>query len=348
MLFDEATFGGNGRTCATCHMKESGTITLEAVQARHTADPNDPLFRHDGLDNGAGGTSRITTHATIRVELELPPHVSIAGNPSQRTIVVFRGVPATRDAPALDGLALMFDLRHSDLEEQALGAIEGHAQSTVAPTGQQLNFIANTQRWLRRFFSSDELHSFATANGPVPQLPAALTASEARGRQFFTVAPLTAGKEGACGVCHSGAMLNEVNALVPPAFGIRPGGKFGNVLVAEANRNQNPRFTFLVDNGSGDVRSVTLADPGLLLTGLDSPHFAAFLQQPGQHPVAFAGSFKTPTLWGIRHTAPYFHDNSAKTLREVVDHYADVFFPPLGIHLTLQDREDIVTFMMRL
>lgn len=33
------------------------------------------------------------------------------------------------------------------------------------------------------------------------------------------------------------------------------------------------------------------------------------------------GAFKTPTLWNISQTAPYFHDGSARTLRDVVDHY---------------------------
>jgi cytochrome c peroxidase len=51
--------------------------------------------------------------------------------------------------------------------------------------------------------------------------------------------------------------------------------------------------------------------------------------------------------------SPYFHDNSAKTLREVVDHYADVFFKEeliAGgiINLTEQDRQDIVAFLGRL
>jgi cytochrome c peroxidase len=32
-----------------------------------------------------------------------------------------------------------------------------------------------------------------------------------------------------------------------------------------------------------------------------------------------------PTLFGIRETAPYFHNNSAATLEEVVDHYTEFF-----------------------
>jgi len=35
--------------------------------------------------------------------------------------------------------------------------------------------------------------------------------------------------------------------------------------------------------------------------------------------------FDVPGLRGIRATAPYFHNNSADTLEEVVDHYIEFF-----------------------
>src|ERR1044072_9634094 len=50
-LFDHETFGGNGRTCLTCHGRDTGTISPEEVQARFADDPNDPLFVHDGSDD---------------------------------------------------------------------------------------------------------------------------------------------------------------------------------------------------------------------------------------------------------------------------------------------------------
>jgi cytochrome c peroxidase len=101
-----------------------------------------------------------------------------------------------------------------------------------------------------------------------------------------------------------------------------------------------------VNNAAGATRTVTISDPGVMLTGRSVEHVAAFLPA-NRHPADLAGAFKTPTLWGVRLTAPYFHDNSAKTLRDVVDHYADFFFPPLGVFLTPQDRADIVAFLER-
>ena len=70
------------------------------------------------------------------------------------------------------------------------------------------------------------------------------------------------------------------------------------------------------------------------------------------HPAFFANMFKTPQLFGIRQTAPYFHDNSAKTLEDVLQQYAFFFTSNLGfpitdsnIILTPQDIEDIIAFL---
>jgi cytochrome c peroxidase len=59
------------------------------------------------------------------------------------------------------------------------------------------------------------------------------------------------------------------------------------------------------------------------------------------------GAFKIPQLRGVRHTAPYFHDNSAKTLEDVAAHYTRFFsVVTLGfVQLTPQDEADMVAFM---
>jgi hypothetical protein len=355
-LFDVETFGGNGRTCLTCHTMASGTITLEDVAQQFAADPDDPLFRHDGLDDGAEGVGRILAHATIRVEIPLPSYVRLADNPDQRTIVVHRGVPTTMNAPALDGtgrVALMLDLRDSNLRGQALGAIRAHAQNTIEPSDLQLEALAIFQRTDARFFSSAALHSSTVNGGNPPPLPQGNNESERRGRLFFIDAEMTAGSTaGACAMCHSGPNLNELSvagAAAIPGTRNMAGRKFGTAHVAEVNANDNPTFTFLVD-GPGGTRTVVMADPGIMLTPRGfSDQLIEFIP-PDVHPAGLAGFFKTPSLWGIARTAPYFHDNSAKTLREVVDHYADESFriqPFAGgtITLTEQDREDIVAFM---
>src|SRR5688500_9278657 len=131
-LFNKGDFDGNGRTCATCHPSaagQSGTISAADVEARFQANPNDPLFLHDGADTVGGNTfDRIREHATVLVEIPLPANVSIRGS-SARSVRLARGVPTTMNTPALDPV-LMYDSRAPNLPEQARGAIAGHAQST--------------------------------------------------------------------------------------------------------------------------------------------------------------------------------------------------------------------------
>ena len=132
-LFNHETFGGNGRTCRTCHSGDDGTIDAEEVAERLAQDPSDPLFVHDGLDDFFSGTSRIAAHATILIERELPEGVVLLDDPSATSVVLARGVPSTVNTPALDP-ALMYDMRDQGLQNQAAGAIDRHAQATAPPT----------------------------------------------------------------------------------------------------------------------------------------------------------------------------------------------------------------------
>jgi cytochrome c peroxidase len=58
-------------------------------------------------------------------------------------------------------------------------------------------------------------------------------------------------------------------------------------------------------------------------------------------------AFKIPPLWAVERTAPYFHDNSAKTLEDVMRHYRTFFsiVTSGAIDLTEQDQADVIAFM---
>jgi hypothetical protein len=339
-LFRKETFGGNGRTCETCHSKNSGTISPADVQERLQTNPSDPLFLHDGLDDGVSGTFRITQHATIRIVRPLPPNIKIAGNPSATSVVLLRGVPGTLNTPALDP-ALMYDLRARTLGDQALGAIHDHAQNTVEPIEEQLALIAEFQRTDSRFFSSDALEDFARG-GPPPALPKGTTASEKRGRLMFVETEFTPGStNGICALCHTGPMLNQTSPFNP---GGPPGSRIANIGVSERNLLNLPEYTFLIDNGFGDVRAVTMPDLGIPLT---NPRPPGVPPPSVRHPAFFAGFFKIPSLWGVKKTGPYFHDNSAKTLEEVAAFYTNLFAnnPDFPVQLTAQDEADMVAFL---
>ena len=353
-LFEKETFGGNGRTCRTCHSKASGTLTLDDVQRIvDKADPADPLLTHDALDDDGTGTSRIREHATIRYTIALPAWLSMGDDPGATHVSVFRGVPSTQNTPALDP-ELMHDGRASTLQQQALDAIRDHAQNTIDPTAAQLDAIAEFQRTDPQFFSSDELRKFA-AGGPPPELPPGITAAEKRGRTFLVDTPFTPpSKNGICALCHGGPMLNMVTQAHSDFVGGRPppGARFFNTGVTIVNQPNNPMRTWVINDGINPVVTVRSPDVGLLL----NPNPPTL--PPTVIPRAFfAELFKIPTLWGIEDTAPYFHNNGAKTLRDAVAHYQRFFNfteaqDPVGsrslggfIVLTDTDVDDIVAYL---
>jgi cytochrome c peroxidase len=360
-LFERETFGGNGRTCQTCHTKQTGTLTLADVQQIiDKADPDDPLLLHDALDDDGIGTTRIQTHATIRYTIPLPPWVSLADDPGATHVTVFRGIPSTRNTPALDPI-LTHDGHASTLEEQALGAIHDHYENTLEPTLAQLGAIADFERTNAHFFSSDELKAFATG-GPPPELPPGITPAEQRGRTFLADAPFAPpSKNGICALCHSGPMLNRVNQAHSD-FGRgrpRPGVRFFDTGVTIVNAPDNPIRTWIINDGVHPAVTVESPDLGLLLhptLDLDPSHppLPPILAVPRAF---FANQFKIPTLWGVKDTAPYFHDNGARTLRDAVAHYQRFFNftetqDPVGsatlgglIVLTDNDVDDIVAYL---
>lgn len=330
-LFERETFGGNGRTCLTCHSRETGTFNPKDAQQRFAHNPKDPLFLADGSDDGqGGGTARIRKDATILVRIPLPDNVSLANDPSARSVVVRRGVPSTLNTPALDPV-LMWDGRQPDLVAQARGAIFDHAQAKLEPRRRDLELIAAFQH-LPTFFSSVPMLKYAYA-GIEPRLPEGRTAAEKRGRRFFLdVPPEGDFKSGLCAGCHSGPMLNETNEFIPaPPF--QRGGRFQSVGVSEINAAGNPVYDFVFKNSDGTTTTLPSPDPGRALITGNAQDFES------------VNAFKIPSLWGVARTAPYFHDNSAKTLEDLARHYALFFSKISPIVLTEQDQQDMVAYM---
>jgi cytochrome c peroxidase len=339
-LFTTETFGGNGRTCDTCHVLNSaGTVSPDDAQDRYRKNPRDPLFLFDGSDDGQGrGVTRMLKDATILITRPLPANVTLADNPTVRTVTVPRGIPTTRNTPALDPV-LMLDGREPNLMSQAFDAINDHDQPTIVPTSEDLMDISQFEL-TEPFFSSPTLRAYAQG-GPPPVLPQGTTESEKRGRLFFVDTPFGAGgKGGACAFCHSGPLLNQTNAFFTQATGqlVPAGTRFQSVGVSEINEGNNPVQRFIWRNPDGSQTLVSTPDPGrALVTGR--------IDQPG--PLSDLNSFKISILWGVKDTAPYFHDNSQKTLEGVVAHYARFFqtMIPAPFTLTAQDQADIVAYL---
>jgi len=347
-LFEDATFDGNGRTCKTCHSLNTGTVSPEDAQKLFKRNPNDVLFIHDGSDDGlGGGSTRMRKDATVLVTIPLPANVSIAGS-TARSVVLRRGIPTLQNTPALDPV-LMLDGRQPTLEAQATGAIHDHAQGAT-PSTADLHAIAEYQK-TNAFYSSPAVRRFALG-GPAPALPSGNTASEKRGRRFFEDVPPNPADgftSGLCAHCHSGPLLNQTNEFAKDFIGlpIPKGQRFIGINVSEFNDMGNPVHEFVFDKGTPFEFHTFSPDPGRsLITGVSG---AASLFTTGDPTTLLLNlnAFKISQLRGVRSTAPYFHDNSAKSLEAVADHYARFFKLVTGgaLVLTAQDQQDMVAYM---
>lgn len=355
-LFHEETFGGNGRTCATCHGDESGTISHDEATAAFLAQPPilpwtqpaNPLFRAIDSDEGLGLTYvNLTSRAVFRVTIPLPENVVMLDDPTAREVTLNRSSLSVMNV-ALEPV-LMWDGRQPNLEHQALAAVNAHYEPGRLPSARERREIADFQR--RTFFSSEALRDFHRTGRP-PELPPGNTPSEIRGRDFFVEQPFDGtSSRGICAVCHSGPMLNEISPVFPvsngvpcilPALGdacpstenppVPVASRFFTDFVSEMNEGANPTHIWQFTDPDGTQHVYVSPDPGRgLITGrwLD------------------ADFFKIPSLWGIGQTAPYFHDGSARTLEDIVAHYARFFAIAFfgRIVLTEQEQADIVAYM---
>ena len=353
--------GGNGRACSDCHMPSEGfQLSPEAAQARfaalqaareHNPNADDPLFRPVDADdfrtNGeaASDFSNLVENGLVRVTMPLPANVRLVdpttGQPTDETSVdLWRAVMPVANVAITgpDGVAPVWppapprtpimgldpngpnrqggyqhDARFGTLQEQARGALFAHAQVSVEPPERMLDDLAAFQRTL--FTSSGvELLSDAIRSGttPFPDPDPELNELEQQGKAVFNRS---------CAQCHGGALHPSTSTPDATLSGIRTVQRYFSIFAAcprpaadgfapcPQRLERNAR-TYRVTLADGSFQFFTTSDPGrMLLTG-----------QP-----ADAGIMDIPQLRGIGRTAPYFHNNSAATLEEVLDHY-NAFF----------------------
>ena len=264
-LFERETFGGNGRTCLTCHSRETGTVSPKDARIRFRTDRSDPLFVHDGSDDEDGDgfgdglhVTRMLKDATVLMRIRLHPDVEVKHHPEIREVTVRRGIPTTLNTPALDPV-LMVDGRQPDLQAQALrrdhGSRSGGANRETEGTGPDREVSAEG--------SVLQLTCACALRAHRPSSPGAAARPDgvrkARARLFRRFA---AGlqvnppnfKPGACAACHSGPLMNQTNQFLPAA--VPPGTRFQSVLVSEFNAAGNPVINFVFRNQEHDMDPV--------------------------------------------------------------------------------------------
>ena len=291
------------------------------------------------LDCGAAipcpASARPTSETVADVWRAVPPilDVSITG-PDGAGPVSDRG-PNRSGGYQLDG-------RIDTLQNQALAALQNHAATTVNPPASFLDDIAAFQKTQFSAPSVKLLSDAMTAGtSPLPDPDPVLNSLEASGKLVFNRA---------CGQCH-GNVGGHPSTSTPIVQGV-PGTptsliRYHDVLTAcprPVDTVTPPRFVFqpcspsqlenvrtyeITNTGvapSGTpcggaapqpacVTRVTTSDPGrMLLTGFPTPAGAGDISH-----------FDSPNLRGISRTAPYFHNNTAATLEDVVEHYKQFY-----------------------
>ncbi|HEY8076011.1 MAG TPA: hypothetical protein VIF62_17915, partial [Labilithrix sp.] len=278
-------------------------------QAAQRSDKHadDPLFRSVDSDDGNADYTLLRTYALVKVTIPLP--VDADGNklvwplddPNATSVTLSRSVPSIRNTAFTAPYQL--DGRAPTLEAQALGALHAHAQSAHDPNAQALSDIAAFER---SEFSSPGVAqlSNALATGQPPSDPdPPLNGFEAVGKSIF---------QGACAICHGGPTQNQP---IPPLAGLqdifvsKPLPPFAGGLPFPTSPPLPVRLWAVRVPGSDPVVRPS-TDPGkALITGS----------------IADFQAFDVPALYGVSQTAPYFHDNSAATLTDVLRHYQALF-----------------------
>ncbi len=346
----------NGRACADCHMltdnfqlsPADAEERFQLLQRRREKDQDadDPLFRPIDADdfrtNGetASDYSNLRENGLVRITFPLPANMklvdSVTGLVTDETFVdVWRMVPTVNDVkltgpdsanpwfrgPNNTG-GYQLDGRMATLQDQAAGAFANHAQALVTPPQRMLDDLAAFQSVL---FSTPRVRMLSNAidaGEALPDVDPPLTELEQHGKVVF---------ERACTQCHGGPSqsnaelprirFHDIASQCPRPIDTRPITIVIPARFAFApcpTRLERNARTYEITMANGAKIRRTSSDPGrALLTGFVGGGVPA-AQDDWQ-------KFDMPGLRGISKTAPYFHNNSAATLEEVVDHYIEFF-----------------------
>lgn len=249
--------------------------------------------------------------------------------------------PAWTRGPNPNG-GFQFDGRIDTLQNQALVALRSHAGITTEPPASFLDDLATFQKAM---FSSDSVKALASAmaagSRPLPDPDPVLNSLETQGKLVFNRAcaqchgnqgnhpsgsvPLLLGAQGSpTNVARYHDILTTcprpVDTMMPPRFSFTPctPSQMKNVRTYQITNSGAPPSGTACGGPAPQppcVTRLTTSDPGrMLLTGFPQPGGPGDIQH-----------FDIPSLRGIAQTAPYFHNNTAATLEEMLEHYKQFF-----------------------
>lgn len=318
----------NGRTCFTCHRGVDQNLGLPAPPLSDTIALTDPIWT--GIQADAQGDpdalANLDEHALVKYR---PNRFNLARGQDDP----FRKVFFWRKAQPLINLVFsrgfLNDGRARLMFETARGAVFSHTQETDGRFDDL--FSLENSRDLEAFqFSqltdpalaalldpNDPMHNTLKTN-PFHTVPVS-TAAEWRGRNVFVRD---------CMSCHNTPnVFNNISNVQAtgtdldrpaefPTHGPNVGRGF-NIGVSERNKH-GLRFSAFIDGGYEQV-TLQLADED----GDANMHTVTFDigMAATTARTADIGRFKVPQLRNISQLGPYFHDNSADTLEEVIEYF---------------------------
>lgn len=308
-LFFNETFGGNGRTCGTCH-REDNNFTIDPAYIA-TLPAEDPLFVAETNPALAQleDPQLMRDYGLVRANvdgLEDPTNKFV-----MRSVSHILGLGSTLQTnaitPPFEMTGWSGDGAPGDgtLRDFSTGAVIQHFTRS-------LNRVEGTDFRLPTAGELDALEAYMLSVGtPATMDLAALQLSDPAaeaGRLNFLAEDSMGGtvRAAKCNSCHGNA----------------------GALTSAAGMNEN--FNTGVED---EPHAAVLAGGNLPIDGGFGTQFASTSGGFGN------GQFNPPPLVYAADTAPYFHNNVAATLEEAIDHYASDHFKmsPEGMRLQIAD-----------
>jgi hypothetical protein len=355
-------FGGvvvsNQRTCFTCHRGSNVGFGLPPPPLSASIPATDALFT--GIQADAQGDPDAAHNLDALGLIKYRPNRFNLIRPatdSFRRVFFWRKSPRLTNVGLTNGLLL--DARARNIFEADRGAIFSHTQSS------DLRFDD-----LFQVEDGNDLEAFQFSLLSDPMLaalrdPAHPMHDTLVEDPFYTV-PITspAERQGQrvfiqyCMGCHDTPnVFNNVSNIEASGSGARPVAfppfppslaRTFDIGVSQSNRH-HLRFTH--DEGNGTFSAIVI--PLVKNDGTMVQHTVSFDIGLAATTARWEdlGRFKVPQLRAIKDAGPYFHDNSAATLEEVVDYFnSDAYneskdgrrFP---IHLSTGERAALLSFL---
>ncbi len=357
----QKTITSNTRTCFSCHRGANNNFGMGStfpLSSRISAQ--DALFT--GIDADASGDPDAMHNLDDFGLIRIRPN---RFNPQRPESDPYRKVLTWRKTPQLVNVAFaqsfLVDGRGRVLFEADRGAIFAHTQAgddrfdDLFSLGQEADLeafqfgLVSDPRLLALRDAQSPLHD-KLAHDPFYTVPVQ-TQAERRGERLF---------KNSCMSCHNTPnvfnnldnveALGADQALRPvnyPAFAPSTGRSF-DIGVSERNAH-HLRFTSPDGNGGFETVVLPLARDDGSTASLPVTFDVGLAATTARYDDV--GRFKVPQLRDVKHNAPYFHDNSAATLEDVVDYFnSDQYnhskdgrrYP---IHLSQQQRADLLAFL---